>query len=238
MVTKQLIEMMGGTIGMESHVGTGSEFCIELIRNATPQPATGTSLSFQKESQEPGNPALKSLLYVEDNPANLMLVEQLIEEHTRLPFLSAADGTLGIALERAHNPDVILMDINLPGINGFQALKILREDLSTAHIAVVGISANAMPRDIAEGLGAGFFRYITKPIKVNELLGALDDALKFSKTRSAYVTVSVGESIYPAHNKNGEELMKSAVLALYGAKHAGKNNYLIAVPVGLLADYV
>ena len=172
---------------MESNVGTGSEFWIELIRNETPQPATGTSLSFQKGAQAPGNPALKTVLYVEDNPANLMLVEQLIEEHTQLRFLSAADGSLGIALASAHYPDVILMDINLPGINGFQALKMLRKDPSTAHIPVVAISANAMPRDIAKGLGAGFFRYITKPIKVNELLGALDDALKFSKTVSAHV---------------------------------------------------
>ncbi|MEI7997014.1 MAG: response regulator, partial [Methylococcaceae bacterium] len=187
MVTKQLVEMMGGTIGMESNVGKGSEFWIELIRNANPQPANCTSLSFQKDSQAPGNPTHKTVLYVEDNPANLMLVEQLIEEHTQLRFLSAADGSLGVALARAHYPDVILMDINLPGINGFQALKMLREDPSTAHIPVVAISANAMPRDIAKGLGAGFFRYITKPIKVNELLGALDDALKFSKTGSAYV---------------------------------------------------
>jgi CheY-like chemotaxis protein len=75
------------------------------------------------------------------------------------------------------------MDINLPGISGFQALKILREDPITALIPVLAISANAMPRDIEKGLEAGFFRYLTKPIKVNEFLEALDLALKLSKTR-------------------------------------------------------
>ena len=100
-------------------------------------------------------------------------------------MLSAHNGNLGIALARAHLPDVILMDINLPGISGFQALKMLREDPVTAHIPVLAISANAMPRDIEKGLEAGFFRYLTKPIKVNEFMEALDLALKLSKTRSA-----------------------------------------------------
>ena len=127
--------------------------------------------------------ALRTLLYVEDNPANLMLVEQIIEGHPHLRMLSAHDGNLGIALARAHLPDVILMDINLPGISGIQALKILREDPATTHIPVIALSANAMPRDIEKGLEAGFFRYLTKPIKINEFMKALDDALKFSEKR-------------------------------------------------------
>ena len=77
------------------------------------------------------------------------------------------------------------MDINLPGINGFEALKILRSDPATAHIPVIAISANAMPRDIEKGLEAGFFRYITKPIKVNEFMEALDVALEFAGKESA-----------------------------------------------------
>ena len=118
---------------------------------------------------------------MEDNPANLMLVEQIIEGHPHVRMLSARDGNLGIALARAHLPDVILMDINLPGISGIEALKILREDPATTHIPVIAISANAMLRDIEKGLEAGFFRYLTKPIKVNEFMNALDDALKFSE---------------------------------------------------------
>jgi CheY-like chemotaxis protein len=99
-------------------------------------------------------------------------------------MLSAHDGNLGIALARAHLPDVILMDINLPGISGYQALKILREDPLTAHIPVLAISANAMPRDIEKGLEAGFFRYLTKPIKVNEFMEALNMALELVETAS------------------------------------------------------
>ena len=115
---------------------------------------------------------------MEDNPANLMLVEQIIADHSRLRMLSARDGHLGIALAHAHLPDVILMDINLPGISGIQALKILRENPVTAHIPVIALSANAMPGDIARGLEAGFFCYLTKPIKVGVFMDALNQALK------------------------------------------------------------
>jgi CheY-like chemotaxis protein len=92
--------------------------------------------------------------------------------------LTAIDGYLGIQLARAYKPDVILMDINLPGISGFGALKILHEDPITAHIPVVALSANAVPRDIEKGLEAGFFRYLTKPIEVREFMDALDVALR------------------------------------------------------------
>ena len=98
-------------------------------------------------------------------------------------LLSAKDGNLGIDLARANQPDVILMDINLPGISGIEALKILREDPATAHIPVVALSANAMPRDIEKGLQAGFFRYLTKPIKVDEFMDTLGVALEFAAQR-------------------------------------------------------
>src|SRR5450759_804166 len=132
----------------------------------------------------PREARLHTLLYVEDNPANLKLVEQIIARHPDMRLLTAVNGDLGIEIARLSQPEVILMDINLPGINGFEALKILREDTTTAHIPVIAISANAMPLDFERGLKAGFFRYITKPIKVNEFMDALDVALKFSQTAS------------------------------------------------------
>ena len=116
--------------------------------------------------------------YVEDNPANLELVEQLIERRPDLRLLSAADGSLGIEFARAHRPDVILIDIHLPGISGVEAMKVLRADPATAHIPIIALSANAVPRDIAAGLEAGFFCYLTKPIKVSLFMEALDAALK------------------------------------------------------------
>ena len=130
-VTKRLVELMGGTIGVESTVGVGSEFWIELIRDDTPQLAAGHTMPAKRVPQAQEIAALRTLLYVEDNPANLMLVEQIIEGHPQIRMLSAHNGNLGIALARAHLPDVILMDINLPGISGFQALKMLREDPAT-----------------------------------------------------------------------------------------------------------
>jgi signal transduction histidine kinase/AmiR/NasT family two-component response regulator len=185
-VCKRLIELMGGVIGVESTVGKGSVFWIELNLTAEPQPAAhAAELTTVALAQSQADAQLHTLLYVEDNPANLMLVEDLIARRPDIRLLSAADGNRGVEIARASRPDVILMDINLPGISGIQALRILAGDPATAHIPVVALSANAMPRDIAKGLAAGFFRYLTKPIKVNEFLNTLDVALKFPKTESA-----------------------------------------------------
>jgi len=128
---------------------------------------------------------LRTLLYVEDNPANLMLVEDLIARRSDIHLLSARDGNNGVEMAREALPDVILMDINLPGISGLEALMILAKDPATAHIPVVALSANAMPRDIEKGLEAGFFRYLTKPIKVQEFMETLDVVLKFAGTEAA-----------------------------------------------------
>ena len=100
-------------------------------------------------------------------------------------LLSATNGILGIELARGQRPDVILMDINLPGMSGIKAMQILRADSLTAHIPVVALSANAMPRDIERGLQAGFFRYLTKPLKVDEFLHTLDVALDFAEREAA-----------------------------------------------------
>jgi CheY-like chemotaxis protein len=120
---------------------------------------------------------VRTLLYVEDDAANLKLAERLIARRTDLRLLSAQDGTLGVALARDAQPEVILMDINLPGISGLEALKILREDPATKHIPVVALSANAIPRDIARGIEAGFFRYLTKPLRIDDFMDTLDVAL-------------------------------------------------------------
>jgi signal transduction histidine kinase/ActR/RegA family two-component response regulator len=180
-MSKRVVELMGGVIGVESTVGSGSVFWFELNSALAPQLAVDTAAPEAiAQAQVPQGAPLRTLLYVEDNPANLNLVEQLIARQPNMRLLSARDGSLGIQLARANQPEVILMDINLPGISGIEALEILREDPATAHIPVIALSANAMPRDIEKGLQAGFFRYLTKPIKVNEFMDTLDVALEFA----------------------------------------------------------
>ena len=180
-VTKRLVELMGGTIGAESVVGTGSVFWIELPLSSAPVLAVREAEhAALVRPQVPDGAPQRTLLYVEDNPANLELVEQLIARRPDLRLLGAADGNLGIEFARVYQPAVILMDINLPGISGIEAMKILRADPATAHIPIIALSANAVPRDIEKGLEAGFFSYLTKPIKVGLFMDALDVALKFA----------------------------------------------------------
>jgi CheY-like chemotaxis protein len=173
---------MEGVLGVESTVGVGSVFWCDLILSAAPQ------LKIQSgEAEVTIRPQLadvaqrRTLLYVEDNPANMKLVEQLIARCPDMQLLTAVNGTLGIQIARAAQPQVILMDVNLPGISGIEAFKILREDPATAHIPVIALSANAMPRDIAMGLELGFLRYLTKPIKVKEFMDTLNEALEIAE---------------------------------------------------------
>ena len=172
---------MGGDIGVESTVGSGSLFWFELNSAAAPQAVVETEddAAIGQAAVPLGAPR-RTLLYVEDNPANTKLVEQIVSRRRPdIHLLCAEDGYEGIRLARAKRPDVILMDINLPGMSGVEALKILRQDPAMAGIPVVALSANAMPHDIKKGLDAGFFRYLTKPIKVNALLETLEEALEF-----------------------------------------------------------
>ena len=181
-VTKRLTELMGGTVGAQSEVGVGSVFWVELsaaqevphAMDAKQGPVVASPLKNLAEE------ATLTILYVEDNPANAQLVEQILADRPNLRLLLAHDGAQGIELARRHRPNVILMDINLPGISGMETLKILRQDPATCHIPAVAVSANAMPMDVVNGLSAGFFRYLTKPFKITEFLEVLDMALVFS----------------------------------------------------------
>lgn len=183
---KRLIELMDGSIGVSSTVGKGSVFWLEVGQTDCGQAVVDAGEFVAVTPAASDNTApLRSVLYVEDNPANLMLVEDLIARRPDIAFLSAIDGSQGVEIARSSQPDMILMDINLPGVSGIQALKILREDDATAHIPVVALSANAIPRDIKKGLEAGFFRYLTKPIKVDEFMATLDATLNFVIVESA-----------------------------------------------------
>ena len=200
-MAKRLVELMGGVIGVESTVGKGSTFWIEMdlmTERQTSEAAAQAQAQAQAQAVTQGqtqtqaqtvvraqvHTQLRTLLYVEDNPANLLLVENLMERRPDMRLLSAGDGNSGIKIAHASLPDVILIDINLPGINGIEVLKILVNDRATAHIPVLALSANAIPHDIDNGLRAGFFRYLTKPIKIDEFMATLDEALAFATSVS------------------------------------------------------
>ena len=179
-VSKQLVELMGGVIGVESTVGVGSVFWIELMSIDAPiLAADEADPTVVSQAYGPGGVRLRTLLYVEDNPANMMLVEQIIERYPNIKLLTAVNGNKGIEMARSSQPEVILMDINLPDISGSEAMKILHADPATTHIPVIALSANAIPRDIEQSLAAGFFQYLTKPIQVSEFMDALDVAFKY-----------------------------------------------------------
>ena len=184
-MSKRLVELMGGVIGVESTVGEGSVFWIELNLTTKPQlDIDGDEHRAIDQQKENAETISFTVLCVEDNPANLMLVQDLISRRPNIKLLTAQDGRQGIEVARSELPDVILMDINLPGISGITAMKMLADSTATAHIPVIALSANAMPRDIEKGLEAGFYRYLTKPIKVIEFMDTLDEALAFARAES------------------------------------------------------
>ncbi|MCW2311637.1 PAS domain-containing hybrid sensor histidine kinase/response regulator [Rhodoferax antarcticus] len=183
-VSKRLVEQMGGEMGVISAEGAGSVFWVELAHIGAPQLTDEISdMLLSQATPLPAGERKRTLLYVEDNRANMELMAQLIARRPDMRLFGAEDAIRGIAMAREHQPDVILLDINLPGISGLQALQILQEDEATRHIPVLALSANAMPRDIERGLAAGFFRYLTKPIRVTEFMEALDAGLALAQTQ-------------------------------------------------------
>ena len=184
-VTRRLVELMNGAIGVSSRVGIGSVFWIELPVTAPHALLIDGPLAQALPADAPGADTRHTLLYVEDNPANLKLVEEIVRFRPDLRLLSAQDGHLGIEMARLHLPDLILMDLNLPCVSGLDAFKTLRSDPRTAHIPVIALTANAMPRDIERGLAAGFFRYVTKPINIDEFTEAVNATLAWIDRRAA-----------------------------------------------------
>jgi CheY-like chemotaxis protein len=182
-ISKKLVELMGGEIGVESKVGAGSVFWFELASSNVPEHAAVSNMVTVDQDAAEEMSFQRTLLYVEDNPASLALVEQLLALRNDIQLLTATDGLVGIEMARELQPDVILLDINLPGINGFDALKALRADRATAHIPVVALTAKATPHDVSLGMEAGFFHYMTKPIKVNEFMDMVSLALDRDRSR-------------------------------------------------------
>ena len=176
-VTRRLVELMNGAIDVTSSPGVGSVFTIEL--------GTTAPLAMQVEGErapdaavaQAGDGAPRLLLYVEDNPANLKLVEEIVRFRTDLRLMAAGDGPLGLSLARAHHPDIILLDLNLPGMSGLEVLAQLQREPALCAIPVIALTANAMPHDNERGIAAGFFRYLTKPIDIDTFNEVIDITL-------------------------------------------------------------
>jgi len=180
MITKKLIKLMGGDIGFNSDYNTGSSFWIELPISYDSTIVENEVKSYENVTSDIISEDCKyKVLYIEDNPANLRLIAQLLQRIPGIEMSSAHDPFLGMDLAYEYVPDLILLDINLPGITGFDVLDRLRENEKTKSIPVVAISANAMKKDIENGLSAGFDDYITKPIDVTALLQVVREKLNY-----------------------------------------------------------
>ncbi|MCA1940476.1 MAG: PAS domain S-box protein [Caenispirillum bisanense] len=177
-ITRELTERMGGTIGVESEVGVGSTFWVEM-------PLSEARLDLPVEIEALGDatadasagPSLR-VLYVEDNPANMRLMEEVMEELGNVDLRTAHTAELGIELAVRERPDLILMDVNLPGMDGFQALAILREQPETRTTPIIALTANATASSIQKGIAAGFTAYLTKPVVIPQLMQAIRDAVE------------------------------------------------------------
>ena len=172
-IVKSLVDLMGGHVGMLSEPGVGSEFWLELPKADAPQQSV--------QQQRPGvetvpaeQDEVRRVLYIEDNPANLKLMASMFRRESRYRLFTAEEPQAGISLAQHQQPDVILLDINLPGMSGYQVLEQLQSYIETCDIPVIAVSANAMPQDIKHSQVAGFHDYITKPVNMSQLFTALE----------------------------------------------------------------
>ena len=169
-VSKRLVEAMGGQLGVNSTLGVGSSFWVELeMAEVGMANKEAAYLPGPDEFIHAGNeddPLL--ILYIEDNPSNLRVVEQFLKPHRDIHLIAADTPEEGLVLAERHSPDLILLDINLPGMNGYQVLKYLREEDSTREIPVIAVSANAMPDAMEQSMSAGFDYYLTKPFSLSD----------------------------------------------------------------------
>jgi PAS domain S-box-containing protein len=175
-ISRRMAELMNGSLGFSSEAGRGSTFWCQLPLSDAVTASSPARKAELPEQPVSGQQACK-LLYVEDNPANLELVRKIIQQHSQIRFLSADTGEAGLQIARREQPDIILLDINLPGMSGFDVLRRLQQDDATRHVPVVALSAHAMPEERHQATLAGFWAYLTKPVDVNLLMQTIDEVM-------------------------------------------------------------
>ncbi|BBL72787.1 ATP-binding protein [Methylogaea oryzae] len=176
-ITRRLIQQMHGDIGFESSEGSGSEFWITL-----PWAESACAEPMEDGAEVPERPASSEtervVLCVDDNPTNLKLITQILRKRERLKVFMADTAEAGITLAKAHRPDLILLDINMPRMDGYQMLEQLRREPALSSTPVAAVTASAMRADIERGKAAGFADYITKPLDMDDFLGKVDALLQ------------------------------------------------------------
>ncbi|HET8731083.1 MAG TPA: ATP-binding protein [Moraxellaceae bacterium] len=173
-ISRRLVELMGGQIGLLSVVGVGSRFWIELPGVTTQAQSVAESADSLPVAMPGEDTDPFCVLYIEDNPANLKLVEKVLAQRRHTRMLAAHTPELGLDLARIHRPDIILLDINLPGMSGYEVREVLRGDERLSSIPVIAITASAMPDDVKRVKAAGFDGYLAKPLDIRRFLELLD----------------------------------------------------------------
>jgi len=173
-IVRAAVQQMHGTVAATSTLGQGSVFSVDLAASTPPAPVPAVLASAAATAAPQGADAATTVLYIEDNEVNLLIVRELVQRRGDLRFMAAADGRSGVAQARAHRPALVLLDMQLPDIDGHEVLRQLRADPATAGIRVVALSANAMPADIRRALDAGCADYWTKPLDLRAFMAALD----------------------------------------------------------------
>jgi len=170
-ITRHLVELMDGEIDFESEFGQGTEFILKFNLGFA-------SFETAPNKTEKSHGIVSSIngftmLYIEDSAPNIRLVKSILSKWPQIEVHSALSAEEGIELATKLKPDIVLMDINLPNMDGYEAVRVLKSDAATASIPVIALSANAMQKSVKEGLDSGFERYLTKPLKVVEFLKLL-----------------------------------------------------------------
>ena len=178
-LSKRLIEAMGGLLRVESTVGHGTTLLLELPLVENPlERHEGASENALDKGQIPASDAVRTVLYIEDNISNLNLIERILKRQPNVTLLSAMQGRLGLDLARQHRPDLVLLDLHLPDMDGDEVLRRLQVEPETCAIPVVILSADASPGQIQRLREAGAVAYLTKPLDVPQFLEVMDEHLQ------------------------------------------------------------
>lgn len=176
-ISKRLAELMRGRVGFATESEKGSEFWVDVPLDSTPAATVSHTPHVTSDSPLAVGPRHK-VIYIEDNPSNIAFMRELIDDLAAMELLTAPSAEIGLDLVRAHIPDVVIMDINLPGMSGIDATKQLAQWPETKNIPVIALTAAALTRDTARGMESGFYRYLTKPVKIDELTAVLEEILR------------------------------------------------------------